>query len=264
MRTIRVITVSICATFLVFGGFLAGVTKNTTPVIVAQDNVTMVDEVEPNDDPLTAQEVPFPPPGETVIVRGTVSPDDPGGFSEDLETEFASGGGVGVIHDWYVLDPDSLDQPIDQGPLPIAITLEWDSEADVDLWWGKRVNDEILFFDGFKVEGVAASLRNPETSPPPFVNADSLDIYFQPQGLTDQEGNPLLLNDGFGRRLIFGVQHFEGPPANYELRITVGDEGLAKAKVEFPTEQTKVDTDFVSEFGFSRAFVNNIIVNRVR
>lgn len=257
MKTIRMLVGWSCVLVLVLSSLPRGTSNNTAQASAAQ---TTIDEVEPNDDPLSAQEIPFPAPGETVVVRGRVKAGDKGSFSEDLETEFSGGGGVGTIHDWYVLDPSALPkQEFGDGPIPLRLTVGWSSETDVDVWWGTLVDDSVLFFDGFKALGLAASLRNPETVPLPHVNAESLAIYLQPQGLTIG-GNPIL-NDGFGRVIVIGIQHFEGPPADYKLTIEVGG---ALAKAAFATEQHKVDTDFISEFGFSRAFVDDIIVNRFR
>jgi hypothetical protein len=257
MKTVRMLVVFSCVLFLVLSSIPLGESKNTAKASAAQ---TTINETEPNNDPLSAQEIPFPAPGETVVVRGSVRASDTGTFSEDLETEFGSSGGVGAIHDWYVLNPDSLaKQGFGDGPIPFRFSVGWDSGADVDIWWGTLVDDSVLFFDGFKALGLAASLRNPETVPLPFVNAESLSIHLQPQGIT-VDGQPIL-NDGFGRALVIGIQHFDGPPANYQLSIEVGG---ALAKAAFTTEQAKVDADFISEFGFSRAFIDDIIVNRFR
>lgn len=234
MKTVRMLVVFSCVLLLVLSSLPLGASKNTARASVAQ---TTVDEVEPNDDPLSAQEIPFPGPGESVVFRGSVMAGDRGGFSEELETWVQAG----AIHDWIVADPDSLaKQALGDGPIPLHISIGWDSGADVDAWIGTTVDDSTFAFDGYQhFNGFrTASLRNPETWPAPADGVESLGLYLQPQGIT-VEGDPLL-NDGFGRKLMIGIQHFDGPAANYTVTIRNGA-SPAKQGGGFANERHQID-----------------------
>lgn len=268
MKTVRMVVVLSCMALLALSSIPMGVSKNTAKASAAQ---TTIDEVEPNEDPTGnipveefAQEIPFPAPGETIVLQGSVQAGDRGGFSEELETFFSFAGGIGELQDWYVIDPDA-DGNAGSGPIPLKISVGWDSQADLDIYAGLVVDNDLFFFDGFKnTSGFdMGTLANPETWPNTNRNGngESLAFYLQPSGIT-VEGEPIP-NDGFGRKIVIGIQHFEGPAANYTLTIERASEEAEKQGRVFASETHKVDDGGITTRWFSGP-QGGIILNRYK
>ncbi len=259
-RTVRMITALSSLALLALSSIPLG--GSLAPAKTSAQSA--VAEVEPNDDPLSAQEIPFPGPGEKVEVQGSVAAGDEGSFSEEMETFFSFAGGVGTLHDWYVLDPDALGkQALGNGPIPLKISVGWEGETDIDVWVGTLVDDFLFFFDGFKLlsDVRMASLANPEMWPRGDAASESIALYLQPQGVTDEEGNPIP-NDGFGRKLVVAIQHFDGPPADYTLTIENGA-SVAKQDVSFNNERHQIDDGGITAGWFSGPS-GGIVVNCYR
>jgi hypothetical protein len=249
MKTVRLLVVLSCVALLVFGSMSAGISQNTAKASADQVTVT---EKEPNNDPMHAQAVPFPQAGQSVVVQGRVQAGDMGGFSEELETFF---GGVGAINDWYVADPDTLTNP-GNGPFALTISVGWQGSTDVDVWVGTTVDDASFFFDGFKLlnDVRTATLANPESWPRSGASTESVALYLQPSGVKIGTPPMTIANNGFGRKLMIGIQHFEGPPADYTLTIQRRD---------FASELHQVDDGGITA-GFFRLDPGTLVVNCFR
>lgn len=272
------------AALLVLGGmpqtFLLSPRPASSPEAVRAavlQGETVIQEAEPNDTPQTAQMIPFPRPGEKVIFRGRVARGDQGGRSEELESFFSQFDlEVGDIHDWIVADPDALGEvsPGD-GPIPLRITADWgpvtmtslaQQETDLDFWVGTLVDDQTFFIDGFKVlsDIQMATDQRPESWPRRDQAHQTVVLYLQPKGIRTRDGEPLP-NDGFARKLVIGIQHYSGPPAEYTVTL----ENLAPASTgtgqgsSLGSEIHQVDDGLFSTRFFSGP-QGGIILNRFR
>jgi len=195
-----------------------------------QEGIVIAEE-EPNDTPLTAQVIPFPRPGERIVFRGRIVRGDKGGRSEELETFFNQfDHEVGEIQDWIIADPDALGEAVPgDGPIPLRITADWgpvtsaqqaQQETDLDFWVGTLVDEKTFFIDGFKAlsDIQMATNQRPESWPRSDLSHQAVVLYLQPRGVRTSDGE-LLPNDGFARKLVIGVQHYSGPPAEYTVTI---------------------------------------------
>jgi hypothetical protein len=244
MKTIRLLVVLSCVALLALGGMSMGVSKNTAKASAALDAIS---EVEPNDAPIDAQVIPFPGAGETVTVQGRVMAGDMGGFSEELETFF---GGVGAINDWYVADPVDTEN----SPIALHISVGWQGSTDVDVWIGTTVDNSTFSSDGFELldDVRTATLANPESWPRSGASTESVALYLQPKDVkVDDKPIP---NNGFGRKLMIGIQHFEGPPADYTLTIE---------RKNFASELHQVDDGGITA-AFFRLDPETLVVNCFR
>jgi len=220
---------------------------------------TTVNEVEPNDDPLHAQEVPFPQPGERIVIRGDAADGDKGFFSEEAEQFFSYFGGFGKWQDVYLLDPDKL-QDTGDGPIPLRFKLSWDQTVDMDMMVGTLVDSNTFFFDGFKILSDIQMTNPPEVNPENWPRTDAkieaVALYLQPKGIV-ADGKPIP-NDSFGRKLLLIVKNFDRTRANYI--ITVEREG---GILTVGTEGYQVDDGTLSVRFFSRP-AGAFVVNRFR
>ncbi len=252
---------------------------SATASIPAAQREILVAEEEPNDTPRTAQVVPFPRPGEKVIFRGRIARGDKGSRSEELEAFFSRFDiEVGEIQDWIVADPDALDadSPGD-GPIPLRITADWgpmasssqvQQETDLDFWIGTFVDAQTFFVDGFKAMSdiQMATDQRPESWPRSEHPHRAVVLYLQPRGVRTSDGE-VLPNDGFARKLIIGIQHYSGPPAEYMVTI----ENLAPAETgqslvqgsESYSEVHQVDDGLFSATFFGGP-AKGIVLNRFR
>jgi len=274
----RILACSFILAVLTFGPITP--TKRSAPAFIpATPEEILVAEEEPNDTPRTAQVVPFPRPGEKVIFRGRIARGDKGSRSEELETFFSQFDvEVGEVQDWIAADPDALgaDSPGD-GPIPLRITADWGpvtpssqalQETDLDFWVGTFVDDQTFFVDGFKTMSniQMATDHRPESWPRSDQPHHAVVLYLQPRGVRTSDGE-LLPNDGFARKLIIGIQHYNGPPAEYTVTI----ENLASAAAgqsvaqesESYSEVHQVDDGLFSTRFFGGP-AKGIVLNRFR
>jgi hypothetical protein len=256
IQLLRVAVVFACAVLLIFSSLpLGGGKKAAAMSVVAQEIV--VDEVEANDNPITAQEVPFPMPGEKVVIQGRVAHDDPGSLSQAVYQVFGS---LDLLQDWFVADPDSLPgQPWGDGPIPLKITVTWEPrDADLDIVAGTTVDSAPFYYDGFDLlsRDQLITDANPEVWPGG-VRFDgpgaSIVRYLQPRGVIGVDGNPIP-NDGFGRKLMIGIRHSEGAPVNYTVSIDTGP---------FSSEEHLIDDEGLTAFA-GAGFDQNFVVTRFR
>lgn len=205
----------------------------------------VISEVEPNDSPLTAQELGDCLPGQTLCIQGRVARGDAGSRSLELA---AAGLTQMPIQDWFVAD-----FPEDQwgnGPIPLRLTITWPGRTNLNLYAGADVDPDWIA-DGFKSlsNNRLATDQNPESWPRRDETSKSVVVYLQPD--VDQ----LLINNGFGRRLIIGVQHASEPLADYQVII--------QKLLTFSSETHQID-DGLRLTPSSGDFEQQLVVNRFR
>jgi len=187
----------------------------SSPRVAAQGEVTIVAEVEPNDDLKSAQPIDFAG-RTTVLIRGRADTSDAGLLPEELSLRFEDFDDS--LEDYYIVSLDDVLKQQGSGsddPVQISATLKWSGQTDMDLWVFTDVDDSIFFLDGLKFLNLdAATLANPERLP----NSEVEAVAFYPQPKNEQA---LPVNAGFSRKLIFAVSNFSGPAVDYELTIAL-------------------------------------------
>lgn len=182
-------------------------------VTAAQNDMTVIEEVEPNDDLKSGQVIDFAGKS-TILIRGRAATTDMGTLPEELSLRFDF---EDSLEDFYVLPIDDVLKQLNAAgkddPIQISATLRWSGQADMDLWLLTDVDDSIFFLDGLKFLSFdAATEANPEQLPSSEVDA----VAFYPQPENEQA---IQANLGFSRKLILAISNFAGPETDYELTI---------------------------------------------
>lgn len=191
-------------------------------VTAAQDDITVIEEVEPNDDLKSGQIIDFAGKS-TILIRGRAATADQGLLPEELSLRFQDF--EDSLEDYYILPMDDVLKQLNatgkDDPIQISAMLNWSGQTDMDLWVFTDVDDSLFFLDGLKFLSFdAATEENPEHLPRSEVEA----VAFYPQPENEQA---IQANLGFSRKLIFAVSNFAGPETDYELTIK-----LNQAKTE--------------------------------
>ena len=232
------------ASLMMFTWLMAG---SVRPGEVLQQEMCpqVISEVEPNDSPLTAQELGDCLPGQTLCIQGRVARGDAGSRSLELA---AAGLTSAPIQDWFVANLP--EEQWGNGPIPVRITITWQGQANLNLYAGTDVDPDWIA-DGFKSlsNNRLATAGNPESWPRRDETSESVVVYLQP------DVDPLLINNGFGRRLIIGVQHASGPLADYQVTI--------RKPLTFSSETHQID-DGLRQTEPSSDFEEQLVVNRFR